>query len=45
MDKNLDEIKEKLLQAVQEVLFLEEQYSDADVVDKLIRILEEEYDI
>lgn len=36
---------EELLKCVEDILFLEEQYSDADVVDKLLKIVEEEYDI
>ena len=45
MEKEREAIIEKLLNAVEEVLFLEEQYSDTDVIDKLVSILEEEYDI
>lgn len=45
MDKSKEDLIERLLEAEEEVLYLEEQYSDSDVVDRLVSILENEYDL
>ncbi|QMS85110.1 hypothetical protein [Candidatus Xianfuyuplasma coldseepsis] len=45
MNDDLDKLMNELLAAIEEVLYLELQYSDADIVDKLISIVEVKYDI
>jgi len=44
MDKGT-ELIEKLLEEIDKILYLEETFSDSDILDKLINILEKEYEI
>jgi hypothetical protein len=42
-DKN--KLMEKLLEEIDKILYLEETFSESDILDKLIFVLEVEYDI
>lgn len=44
MDKGT-ELIEKLLEEIDKILYLDETFSDSDILDKLINILEKEYEI
>ena len=42
---NKDNLTNELLEAIEEILYLEEKYGDTDVIDKIIKLLEDKYDI
>jgi hypothetical protein len=45
MHNDLEDIMERLLEIVEEVLYLEDQIGNSDLIDRLVKELEEEYDI